>query len=114
MIKSVLLKIIRFFYRLLSKIIYLCIPYISRILMVLRLNSRIINQLNKVRSECHKTDDHTNFISELLKKDKLIALDVGAQGGFFNAGMFSEGLSLSKVADCYAAKIASLKMNFDM
>ena len=33
---------------------------------------------------------------------------------FFNAGMFSEGLSLSKVADCYAAKIASLKMNFDM
>ena len=90
MIKSVLLKIIRFFYRLLSKIIYFFIPVISRIFIVLRLNSRIINQLNKLRHESHIIDDHTNFISNLLADKKLIALDVGAQGGFYNNSIFNK------------------------
>ena len=87
MIKFVLLKIIRFFYRLLSKIIYFLIPTVSRILIALRLNSRIINQLNKLRYESHKIADHRNFISKLLGKNKLIVLDVGAQGGFFNSNI---------------------------
>ena len=90
MVKLVLSKIIRFFYRLLSKIIYLCIPFISRILIATRFHSRIINQLNKLRSESHKIDDHRNFISKFLGENKLVALDVGAQGGFFNASIFSE------------------------
>ncbi len=88
MIKPVLLKIIRFFFRLLSKIIYFFVPIISRIFIALRLNSRIINQLNKLRHESHKIDDHTSFISELLDDNKLVALDVGAQGGFFNNSIF--------------------------
>ena len=88
MIRSVLSKIIRFFCRLLSKIIYLVIPTISRILITLRLHSRVINQLNKLRSESHKIDDHRNFISKLLNDNKLVALDVGAQGGFFNGSIF--------------------------
>ncbi len=88
MIKPVLLKIIRFFFRLLSKIIYFLVPIISRIFIALRLNSRIINQLNKLRHESHKIDDHTSFISELLDDNKLVALDVGAQGGFFNNSIF--------------------------
>ena len=88
MIKLILLKIIRFFCRLLSKITYLCIPVISRVLIALRLHSRIINQFNKLRAESHKADDHRNLISKLLIDNKLIALDVGAQGGFFNANIF--------------------------
>ena len=88
MIKTVLQKIIRFFFRLLSKIIYFLVPIISRIFIALRLNSRIINQLNKLRHESHKIDDHTSFISELLDDNKLVALDVGAQGGFFNNSIF--------------------------
>jgi FkbM family methyltransferase len=88
MIKPVLLKIIRFFFRLLSKIIYFFVPIISRIFIALRLNSRIINQFNKLRHESHKIDDHTNFISKLLNDSKLVALDVGAQGGFFNNSIF--------------------------
>ena len=48
MIKFIVLKVTRFFYRILSKIIYLLIPIISKILIALRLNSRIINQLNRV------------------------------------------------------------------
>ena len=81
-------KIIRFFCRLLSKIIYFCIPIISKILIALKLHSRIINQLNKLRSESHKVDDHSNFILKLLGNNKLVALDVGAQGGFFNNSIF--------------------------
>ena len=88
MIKFILLKILRFFCRLLSKIIYFFIPVISRTLIIFRLNSRIINQLNKLRSESHKIDDHRNLISKLLIDNKLTALDVGAQGGFFNANIF--------------------------
>ena len=80
--------IIRFLCRLLSKIIYFCIPIISKILITLKLHSRIINQLNKLRSESHKVDDHSNFILKLLGNNKLVALDVGAQGGFFNNSIF--------------------------
>ena len=89
MIKLIFIKIIRFFYRLFSKIIYFLIPFLSRILIILRLHSRIINQLNKIRSESHNIDNHSTFISKLLNNNKLVALDVGAQGGFFNAKIFS-------------------------
>ena len=89
MIKLIILKVTRFFYRILSKIIYLLIPIISKIFIVLRLNSRIINQLNRLRYESHKTEDHSNLISKLLVDNKLIALDVGAQGGFFESNLFA-------------------------
>ena len=88
MINLVLSKILRFFYRLISKIIYLCIPIISRVFIKFRLNSRIINQLNKLHSESHKFDNHVHLILKLLNQKKLAALDVGAQGGFFNSGIF--------------------------
>ena len=90
MIKLIVLKVTRFFYRILSKIIYLLIPIISKILIALRLNSRIINQLNKLRYESHKIDNHSNLISKLLVDNKLIALDVGAQGGFFESNIFAK------------------------
>tara|TARA_B100000700_G_scaffold117954_1_gene132683 strand:+ start:5691 stop:6665 length:975 start_codon:yes stop_codon:yes gene_type:complete len=90
MIKIIFFKILRFFYRLLAKITYFCIPLVSKIFILLRLQSRIINQLNKIRSEVHKRDDHSHFVSRLMSNNKLIALDVGAQGGFFNSNIFSE------------------------
>jgi FkbM family methyltransferase len=88
MTKFFVLKIVRFFYRLLSKIIYFFIPIISKIFIMLRLNSRIINQFNKLRSESHKIDNHSNLILKLLSNRKMTALDVGAQGGFFNESIF--------------------------
>ena len=45
---------------------------------------------NKLRSESHKNQDHSKFVSKLLEEKKLVALDVGAQGGFFNASIFSK------------------------
>ena len=90
MFRFVLSKIISFFCRLLSKIVYLCVPAVSKIFVILRLNSRIINQLNKLRSETHKLDDYSAIVSKLLQDNKLIALDVGGQGGFFNTNLFSK------------------------
>jgi len=88
MIQKILSKILRFFCRLLAKIIYFFIPAISKIFVLLRMNSRIVNQLNRLRHDAHKTDDHTSTISKLLVDKKLIALDVGAQGGFLNNSIF--------------------------
>lgn len=63
---------------------------ISEILITFKKNSKVTNLFNKFRSESHKKENHSNFISKLLEKKKLIALDVGAQGGFFNSSLFSE------------------------
>ena len=82
--KLIFCKIIRFFYRLACKIIYLCIPIVSKIFIALRLHSRIINQLNKLRLESNKNENYKDLISRLLVNKKLVALDVGAQGGFNN------------------------------
>ena len=90
MINKIFTKVLRFLCRILSKIVKFCIPAISRIFITLRLNSRIINQLNKLRSESHKISDHRNLISKILIDKKLVALDVGAQGGFFNANIIPE------------------------
>tara|TARA_Y100000590_G_scaffold402875_1_gene488994 strand:+ start:766 stop:1695 length:930 start_codon:yes stop_codon:yes gene_type:complete len=70
----------------LSKIIII----FSKIFIILKLNGRIINQLNKLRAESHNSDNHRNIILRLIGKKKLIAMDVGAQGGFFNANIFPE------------------------
>jgi len=66
------------------------ISIISRLLVILKINSRIINQLNKLRSESHKIENYKNIILKLLGNNKLVALDVGAQGGFFNGSIFSK------------------------
>ncbi len=66
------------------------VEVISGILIVLKKHSRVVNQFNKLRSETHKNENHRNLISKLLGEKKLVALDVGAQGGFFNANIFSK------------------------
>ena len=71
---------------LISKII----DTISRSLIALKIHSRVVNQFNKLRSESHKKEDHSNFVSKLLGEKKLVALDAGAQGGFFNESIFSK------------------------
>ena len=63
---------------------------ISKALITLKIHSRVVNQLNKLRSESHKNQDHSKFVSKLLEGKKLVALDVGAQGGFFNESIFSK------------------------
>ena len=83
----ILKKILKFFHRILCKIVDFLTPFLFKVLLFLRLQSRVLNTLTTLRSNVHFKDNYENLTSKLLKK-KLIALDVGAQGGFFNSGLF--------------------------
>ena len=72
----------RFLYRLLCKLTYLITPFKSKILTIFKLRSRVINQLTSLRLEANKSENYGNLVSKLLLNEKIVALDVGAQGGF--------------------------------
>ena len=72
----------RFLYRLLCKLTYLITPFKSKILTIFKLRSRVINQLSSLRLEANKSENYSNLVSKLLLNEKIVALDVGAQGGF--------------------------------
>jgi len=77
-------KILKLF-RSLSKII---LPILFKILINLKLNRRVINFLSE---NAYKSNDKYNFnklIQNLIKNEKIIALDVGAQGGFNSDNFF--------------------------
>jgi FkbM family methyltransferase len=64
------------------------LPILFKILIYLKLNRRFINFLNE---KSYKSNDVYNFneiIKNLLKNKKIIALDVGAQGGFNSDNFF--------------------------
>ena len=75
--------ILRFLYRLLCKLTYLITPFKSKILTIFKLRSRVINQLTSLRLEANKSENYSNLVSKLLLNEKIVALDVGAQGGFY-------------------------------
>jgi FkbM family methyltransferase len=63
-------------------LVKLILPIIYKILVKFRLNRRVINFLS---DKSYRSNDQYNFtrlISGLLKNEKIISLDVGAQGGF--------------------------------
>ena len=72
----------RFLYRLLCKLTYLITPFKSKILTIFKLRSRVINQLTSLRLKANKSENYSNLVSKLLLNEKIVALDVGAQGGF--------------------------------
>ena len=60
----------------------LILPIIYKILIKLKLNRRVINFLSDKSYRSNDQYNFTNLISGLLKNEKIISLDVGAQGGF--------------------------------
>ena len=63
-------------------LVKLILPIIYKILVKFKLNRRVINFLS---DKSYRSNDQYNFaslISDLLKNEKIISLDVGAQGGF--------------------------------
>ena len=69
-------------------LIKLLLPIIYKILISLKLNRRVINFLSE---KAYKSNEKYNFkehIENLLKKNKITALDVGAQGGFNSDNFF--------------------------
>ncbi len=78
------IKIQKFFRSLLK----LLLPIIYKILITFKLNRRVINFLNE---KAYKSNEQHNFkehIENLLKNNKIAALDVGAQGGFNSENFF--------------------------
>ena len=65
------------FFRSLGKFYY----QFFKILIKLKLNRRVINFLSEESYKSNNTHNFSNLIDSLLKNKKIIALDVGAQGG---------------------------------
>ena len=78
-------KKIRKFSRSFIKVI---LPIIFKILLKLRLNRRVINFLNDKSYNSNSSYDFKLLLEKLLKNEKIISLDVGAQGGFNSDNFF--------------------------
>jgi len=63
-------------------LVKLILPIIYKILIKFKLNRRVINFLSDKSYRSNDQHNFTSLISSLLKNEKIISLDVGAQGGF--------------------------------
>ena len=68
----------------------LIIPFFYKIFQFLKANTRAINFLTDKKIKANNSYSFQKSIESLLKKKKLIGLDVGAQGGFNSDKFFSE------------------------
>ena len=73
------------FFRSLIKII---LPLLFKILIKLKLNRRVINFLSEKSYNSNNQYNFEKIIEKLLNKEKILALDVGAQGGFNSDNFF--------------------------
>ena len=70
-------------------ILKLILPVIYKLLIFFKLNRRVINYLEEKSYFSNQSHEISYILRDLLKDKKLIALDVGAQGGF-NSDEFFE------------------------
>ena len=66
----------------------LILPIIYKILIKFKLNRRVINFLSDKSYKSNDQHNFTSLISGLLKNEKIISLDVGAQGGLILISFF--------------------------
>ena len=64
------------------------LPLIYKILIKLKLNRRVINFLNDKSYNSNNSYDFTKILKNILNDKKIVALDVGAQGGFNSDNFF--------------------------
>ena len=63
-------------------LIKLILPIIFKIFLKLKINRRVINFLNEESYFANQFHNFSKIIEKILREKKIIALDVGAQGGF--------------------------------
>ena len=83
MIKKIFLKLPR-------SLLKIVLPAIYRILIKFKLNRRTINFLNDKSYKSNNVYNFTKIIKDLLNNKKIIAMDVGAQGGFNSDNFFPD------------------------
>ncbi len=71
-----------------NSILKLFLPLFYWLLLKLKKNRRTINFLSERSYFSNHAHDFTKIINELMKDNKIIALDVGAQGGFNSDNFF--------------------------
>tara|TARA_E500000178_G_scaffold301590_1_gene310566 strand:- start:834 stop:1766 length:933 start_codon:yes stop_codon:yes gene_type:complete len=71
-----------------KSLIKFLLPAIFKILIKLKLNRRVINFLHEKSYNSNNKYNFTSLIKKFLQSDKIIALDVGAQGGFNSDNFF--------------------------
>ena len=71
-------------------IVKLILPLVYKILSKLNLNRRVINFLSEKSYFSNNSYNFNNMIEEVLGNKKIIALDIGAQGGFNSDNFFSK------------------------
>ena len=64
------------------------LPIIFKILIKLKLNRRVINYLNDKSYNSNNHYDFSKIIRNILNDKKIVALDIGAQGGFNSDNFF--------------------------
>ena len=65
-----------------KSLIKILLPAIFKILVKLKLNRRVINFLHEKSYNSNSKYNFTSLLEKFLEKNKIVALDVGAQGGF--------------------------------
>ena len=68
----------------------LLLPFLHKIFQLLKANTRTVNFLNNKKINANNAYNFQKNIEALLKNQKLIGLDVGAQGGFNSDKFFPE------------------------
>ena len=63
-------------------LVKILLPVVFKILIKLKLNRRVINFLHEKSYNSNNTYNFTSLLEKFLEKNKIVALDVGAQGGF--------------------------------
>ena len=66
------------------------LPFFFRIIKILKASSRTVNYLNEKKAKANNVYDFQTEINTLLNNKKLIAMDVGSQGGFNSDGYFQK------------------------
>ena len=75
-------------FKLFKSFLKIILPFIFKILISLKLNRRTINFLIEKGYNSNNKYNLSKVIENLLKNEKIIALDVGAQGGFNSDNFF--------------------------
>ena len=78
------------FLKLSKSIVKFFLPLLFKLFIKLKVNRRVINFLNERAYYSNQLNDFRENIKQLLRNEKIIALDVGAQGGFNSDKFFPE------------------------
>ena len=71
-----------------KSLVKILLPAVSKILIKLKLNRRVINFLHEKSYNSNFKHNFTSLLEKFLEKNKIVALDVGAQGGFNSDAFF--------------------------